>query len=111
MNKKTYTLTIGAHEITLKFNMGTLVFMKQATGREPFEHLKEIDEANTVDYIEFTKAVVHAGMLANKSNGIDITDGFYDLSFKELSDILAAFTAAYTVAGESDKDTQQEQAA
>ncbi len=111
MTNKTYTLTLGSHTVTLKFNMLTLVLMKQMTGKEPIEELAKLDDTKVADYIEFVKLIVLAGMQANKTNGINVDDDFYDLSFDDYTKIIQSFTAAYTVAREGNEDTQQGKAA
>ena len=90
----------------LKFNLGTLIDIKANTGKDPLNTLT--DNMDTVDMVLFVKAVFEAGC---RSESGTVTEGFNDLSFTDLADILNAFTKAYSVQGEVNEDTQQGQAA
>ena len=90
----------------LKFNLGTLISIKDATGKDPLSSLSA--DMDTVDMIKFVKAVYEAGCMQESGS---VTPGFDDLAFTDLAAILNAFTKAYSVPGEANTDTQQGQAA
>ncbi len=90
----------------LKFNLGTLIDIKAATGKDPLNTLKP--DMDTVDMVVFVKAIYEA---ACRSESGTVTPGFDDLTFIDLRDILDAFTKAYSVPGEVNQDTQPGQAA
>lgn len=90
----------------LKFNLGTLVDIKDKTGKDP---LTSIGETRDVpEMIEYVKAIFDAGC---RTSGAEPDGDFYDLSFNDLSEIMLAFTKAYSVPGEVNGDTQPGQTA
>lgn len=88
----------------LKFNLGTLIDIKAATGKDPLTSLNT--NMDTVEMIEFVRAVFEAGC---RTNGLPVPEGFNDFTFAELSEIILGFTKAYSVPGEVNPDTQSGQ--
>jgi len=110
MDKTIYTLKLGGNDVTLKFNIGTLRRMKELTGKDPLEALKHAE--GSMAAIEWTKYALVAGMKAADKNAdvSNVDELFDDLMPEDATNIIKAFSAAYTpesASQEGGADTQQ----
>lgn len=109
MDKTIYTLKLGGNDVTLKFNIGTLRRIKEITGKDP---LAALQNADTMGALDFAQVAIEAGMKANDKNAdvSKVQDWFDELSPDEATNVIHAFTRAYTpdsASQEGSADTQQ----
>lgn len=109
----TITLSLGGRHRDMLFNLGTLATIGQVTGTDPFKF--NIQLQDFAKFLDEIGTVVYAGLLSSyrkvrKEPDFTIDDCMAWVAeiedMGEAIKILNAFTSAYKVSGEGNKDTQ-----
>lgn len=106
-----FTTKLGGTDRGLKFSMGTLRHIGELTKSDPLDFSVTGDISKQYGYV---KTIVHAGLLANAdAKGVqpdfteqDIIKWVDDLELSDVTAISTAFSRAFSVAGEGNRDTQ-----
>ena len=111
------SLELGGKARGLKFNIGTLRCLEQATGADPLNFKAESDKLS--DLLPYAEKILYAALLSNclskkeapDFSAEDVTEWLNDLDVWTITDVITRFNGIFSsnkpsVNGEVGKDTQ-----
>jgi len=105
-DKNRYVVRQGDKDITLKFNVGNTIKMAESLGEDPIQYV--LSGVPNDKMLPFGKAIITGCANGEKVNVDELEN---DILFLIVNAFVGSFIPRSIVAGESDKDTREGQAA
>lgn len=117
MSKNYITLELGGISRGLKFNIGTLKYLKDVTGIDPMEY--KVETNTFAELLPYATNILHAALLSNclskkeqpDFTAADVQGWVDDLSVSDLTEVILKYNEIFVspkaqANGEVGKDTQ-----